>query len=101
MAVVLQQVMPEGVSLEMLDQVTDEMGADSNPPDGILFHVHFEQDGRTRIIDVWESQEAYEAFRAERLMPAMQAVAQRQGMDAPPAQPEESILSVHRLVRGH
>ena len=100
MAVILQQVMPEGVSLEMLDEVTDEMGADSDPPDGILVHSHFEQDGRIRIVDVWESQEAFEAFREARLMPAMQAVARRHGMDAPPGQAEESILPVHRLVRG-
>lgn len=100
MAVILQQTMPEGISLEMLDHVTDEMNVDSNPPNGMLFHVHFEQDGRSRVIDVWESQEAFETFRAERLMPAIQAVAQRQGMDGPPEQPEESILSVHCILRG-
>lgn len=100
MAVILQQTMPEGVSLEMLDEVTDEMNADSNPPDGILFHTHFEENGRARVIDVWESQEAFEAFRDSRLMPAMQAVAQRHGNNEPAGQPEESILPVHRVVRG-
>src|SRR5690242_687517 len=100
MAVILQQVMPEGVSLEMLDEVTEEMGADENPPDGILFHTHFEQDGRVRVVDVWESQEAFETFQQARLLPAMQAVAQRHGIDEPPPQPESSITAVHRVVRG-
>jgi len=99
-AVILQQVMPEGVTLDMLDQVTDEMSADQDPPEGILFHTHFEQDGQVRIVDVWESQEAYETFRDSRLMPAMQAVAQRHSTEGPPPQPETSITDVHRVVRG-
>lgn len=100
MTVILQQVMPEGVSLQMLDDVTDEMGADDNPPEGMLLHTHFEQDGRVHVVDVWDSQEAYEAFRDARLLPAMQAVAQRNGLDGPPPQPESSITAVHRVVRG-
>ena len=58
----------------MLDEVTEEMRVDQDPPDGILFHTHFEQDGqdgRVRVVDVWESQEAYERFRDTRLIPAM------------------------------
>src|SRR5690348_1792680 len=100
MAVILEQVMPEGVSLEMLDAVTDEMNVDQDPPAGLLFHVHFEQDGKMRIVDVWDSQDAFESFRDSRLMPAMQAVMQRQGETEPPPQPEESITTVHRVVRG-
>jgi|SwirhisoilCB2_FD_contig_31_26716207_length_440_multi_4_in_0_out_0_1 hypothetical protein len=99
MAVIMEQVMPEGVSLQMLDQVTDEMKADADPPEGLLFHVHFEQDGQTRIVDVWDSQEAYEQFREGRLMPAMQTVMQQQGTEQPP-EPDTSITAVHRVVRG-
>ena len=99
MAVILEQVMPEGVSLEMLDLVTDEMKVDEDPPEGMRVHVHFGQDGRIRIVDVWDSQEAFESFRENRLMPAMQAVMQRQGGE-PPEQPDESITPVHRIVRG-
>jgi hypothetical protein len=100
MAVILQQVMPEGVSLEMLDEVTEEMGVEQDPPDGILFHTHFEQDGRARVVDVWESREAYESFQAARLLPAMQTVAQRHGVQTSPPQPESSLTPVHRVVRG-
>lgn len=99
MAVILEQVMPQGVSLEMLDQVTDEMKVDADPPKGLSFHIHFEHDGRVRILDVWDSQEAYERFREDRLMPAMQAVMQRQGVEQP-QQPDTSITPVHRVVRG-
>jgi hypothetical protein len=100
MAVILQQVMPEGIPAQMLDEVTEEMGVDQNPPDGIVVHTHFEQDGRLHIVDVWESREAYESFRESRLMPAMQQVAQRHGMTAPLPDPQTSITDVHRVVRG-
>lgn len=99
MAVIMEQVMPEGVSLQLLDEVTDEMNVDQDPPEGILFHVHFEQDGKVRIVDVWESEEAYETFREARLLPAQQTVLQRHGAEQPP-QPDTSITSVHRVVRG-
>lgn len=100
MAVILEQVMPEGVSLQMLDEVTEEMKVDENPPDGLLLHVHFERDGRSRVVDVWESQEAYETFRDARLMPAMQAVIQRQGGGGQPQEPDQTITPVHRVVGG-
>jgi quinol monooxygenase YgiN len=84
MVMLLQQVMPEGITLEMLDAVTDEMRADEDTPNGILVHTHFEQDGRVHIVDVWESQKAYDSFRESRLMPAMHDVAERSGMQGRP-----------------
>jgi hypothetical protein len=98
--VILQQEMPDGTPMEMLDEVTDEMGVDENPPQGLLVHVHFEKDGRVHVVDVWESPEAFESFRESRLMPAMQAVAERHGMQGEPPEPESSITEVHRAVRG-
>jgi hypothetical protein len=76
------------------------MGVDENPPDGMLVHTHFEKDGQLHVVDVWDSQEAYESFRESRLIPAMQAVAERSGMQGPPPQMPVSITSVHRVVRG-
>jgi hypothetical protein len=100
MTVILQQTMPEGTTLELLDEVTREMGVESDPPAGLIVHTHFEQDGRVRVVDVWESQDEYESFRDSTLMPAMQKAA-GQGMDMSQApQPEQSILNVHGVVKG-
>jgi quinol monooxygenase YgiN len=100
MTVIMQQTMPEGTTLEMLDEVTREMHADTDPPTGLVVHTHFDEGGRTRVVDVWDSQEAYESFLESRLMPAMQKVAAGQGMDMSQApQPETSFLSVH-VVKG-
>lgn len=98
MAVLLEQVMPEGVDVAMLDEVTTEMGVETNPPDGMIVHVHFVENGRTRVVDVWESAEALETFRQNRLMPAIQKVAERRGMQM--AQPESNVTEVASLVRG-
>ena len=101
MTVVMQQVMPTGVPLDMLDAVTEEMGVDSAPPAGMIVHTHFEKDGRSHIVDVWDSAEAHQAFVESRLMPAMAKVAAERGFDIAAAGPPETVLTdVHRLVRG-
>ena len=99
MTVILQQTMPEGTTLEFLDEVTRAMGVEADPPAGLVLHTHFEQDGRVRIVDVWDSQDEYESFRDSTLMPAMQKAAVAQGMDMSQApQPEQSLLKVHSVV---
>ncbi|GAC1649048.1 MAG: hypothetical protein NVS4B6_24050 [Mycobacterium sp.] len=101
MAVIMQQVMPAGIPLDMLDAVTEEMGADTSPPEGMLLHAHYEQDGSVHILDLWESAEAFQAFRDSRLMPAMATVAEARGFDLAAAGPPETVFTeVHRLVRG-
>lgn len=99
MTVILQQTMPEGTTLEFLDEVTREMGVDDAPPAGLIVHTHFEQDGRVRIVDVWESQDRYESFRDSTLLPTMHNAAAGHGMDMSQApEPEQSLLEVHGLV---
>lgn len=101
MTIILQQTMPEGATLEMLDQVTRQMGVDTDPPAGLVVHTHFEEAGRVRVIDVWDSQEAFDSFQQSTLMPAMQKVAAEQGMDISQGpQPESSVLPVHGVVKG-
>jgi quinol monooxygenase YgiN len=101
MTVVMQQTMPEGTTLEFLDEVTRQMGVLSDPPEGLIVHTHFEQGGSIRVIDVWDSAEAFDAFRDGRLMPTMEKVAADAGMDLSQApQPETTFVEVAGLVRG-
>ena len=100
MAVLIEDVFPVGVTIELLDAVTDEMGVDGNLPPGGVMHVHFERDGRAHGVDVWDSVEAYDQFVQSTLMPAMGKVAAARGLD--PSQlgePEVTITEIHRLVR--
>lgn len=97
MAVLLEQVMPEGVDVAMLDEVSTEMGVDTNPPEGLIVHVHFMENGRTRVVDVWESAEDLETFRQNRLMPAIQKVAESRGIQM--SRPETNVTEVASMVR--
>jgi hypothetical protein len=62
LAVLIEDVFPVGVTIELLDAVTDEMGVGAKLPPGGIVHVHFEKDGRAHGVDVWDSVEAYEQF---------------------------------------
>ena len=101
MAVLMNQTMPEGVPIEMLDEVTEEMGVKANPPAGLVSHVHYEDAGRVRVVDVWDSEQAYEAFRDQRLMPAMGKVSAAHGIDlSQSGSPETSFVDVRDVVVG-
>jgi hypothetical protein len=88
---------PEGVGTPMYDGVQAEMGIADNPPDGLVFHWAGEVDGKWTVTDVWESRDAYERFRDDRLFPAIQKVS---GMD-PTGGPQPTITEfvVHNYVK--
>jgi hypothetical protein len=58
------------------------------PPEGLILHVAGPTDEGFRIIDVWESKQAWERFRAERLAPAVAA------LDGP-ARPEPTFRDLN------
>ena len=100
MAVLMTQTMPEGVTVEVLDEVTEEMGVRGEPPAGMVVHVHYDEGGKTHIVDVWDSTQAYETFARERLGPAMEKVAQRRGLPAPADRSMPDVREVHAVIRG-
>jgi hypothetical protein len=68
-AVVLEVVFP-GLTREQYDQLKDKVGWVDSPPVGGISHlVWWEGDG-CHGIDVWESQQAWEAFGQKRMGPA-------------------------------
>ena len=99
MAVLLRQIMPEGVDVGTLDEVSQEMDVEKNPPSGLVVHVHFMENGRVNVVDVWESAEAFQSFQSDRLAPAIQKVLERRGI-AMDDQPETSLIEVPSIVRG-
>jgi hypothetical protein len=100
MAVLIEDVFPVGIAIELLDALTDELGADAGLPPGGIVHVHFEKDGLAHGVDVWESVEAHDQFVQSTLMPAMAKVARARGLDpSRMGEPEVTITEVHRVVR--
>lgn len=67
------------------DRVQEALGTKDNPPAGGLVHTagFDEEAGVFRIFDVWESEEAWNAFFNDRLMPAVKPLMEQGGR--PPA----------------
>jgi hypothetical protein len=62
-----------GVTREQYEQLVEDVAL-SRPPEGTLIHVCGPaSDGGWRTVDVWDSQEAFERFANELLIPRAQA----------------------------
>ena len=75
---------------EDYDKVNEILDVKNNPPDGWIIHTGAEVgDNKIRVIDVWESAEAFGKFAEERLGPA---IAEAVGPDAPSVEPKITEL---------
>lgn len=93
MAMVLIQDLDQS-TLEQYDQVNEKLGVDDDPPAGLLIHTASERGGGVRIVDVWESEDAWQRFREERLMPAVIEVF---GEQAGP--PQQETHETHHVIK--
>jgi hypothetical protein len=66
------------------------------PPAGLIIHAAGEVDGRWQAVSVWESRAAFEAFREERVLPAVRAVLGDELAAAGP--PPEEWFEVKHLI---
>jgi hypothetical protein len=88
---------PEGFGTNVYDGVQAELRLDADPPDGLIFHWAGEVDGKWAVNDVWESREAYDNFRAQRLFPAIQKVSGQDPTSGP--MPAITEFAVHNYVK--
>jgi hypothetical protein len=72
------QEMP-GVTEADYKAVERHLGPDR--PQGLLAHVSGPADGGWRVINIWESEAAFQRFRSERLLRAAGLAAQDEGFD--------------------
>ena len=88
---------PEGAGTTLYDAVRGEMGVANDPPEGLIFHWAGEVDGKWTVTNLWETREAYDRFRDERLFPAIQKVS---GMD-PRSGPQPTVteFAVHDYTK--
>ena len=61
-----------GITQDQGAAIIRELGLGGKPPAGQVLHVEGPMEGGLRVVDVWESQEALDAFVRDRLMPAIQ-----------------------------
>ena len=83
------------MELPMTQQEYDALDAAVGPedPEGLILHTGSLTGSGIRIIDVWESKEAYERFEREQLMPAWASL----GGDPPAGPPPRQEFEVHNL----
>lgn len=90
MAVTFTLDMP-GMTRDQLDGLVQQLGAGPGMvPEGQIAHIEAITDEGARIIDVWESADAYERFMQDRLRPIL-AAAGVPPIGTPP------MLEVHRV----
>ncbi|WP_217624385.1 hypothetical protein [Streptomyces sp. TRM64462] len=84
-----------GVTAQQYDTVDRSAGARADqPPEGLLSHTAIITDAGLRVIDVWESTEACDAFFTQRLQPALE----EHGYHEPSAAPTFSNVHYHYAV---
>ncbi len=80
-----------GGTVDQYDRAMVELNLGENPAAGLLSHTSGPMEGGWRVIDVWESEEAFQTFASTRLGPTLQKV----GMP----EPKLTRLEVHNFVR--
>ena len=84
----------EGGNQDFYEQVNPKVMPGGNLPDGCQLHIAGPIDNGWRVITVWDSDEQFQQFRTEKLIPAMQEVGS-EGRIAPSitAQPVYRLLT--------
>ena len=97
MTVVMTMDVP--VSRADLEAVSADLGTHDNPPDGLVVHVATATADGVHVVDIWESQAAFEKFRDDQLMPSMQKFMAEHNMSMDQA-PSPRLDEAFDVVRG-
>ena len=79
-----------GVTQDQYNQVMRNLDLDKSPATGGIFHVAGFTAGALRVLDVWESQQAFEKFQKDRLEQAVR----KAGITT---QPRVQFFPVHNM----
>ena len=89
MAVFMELELP--VTTDQYDAVEAAMNPQGDPPDGLIAHTARLDGDTLKILDIWESPEAFGAFAESRLGPT---IGETLGDDAPPP-PQPTFTELH------
>ncbi|MDX6614980.1 MAG: hypothetical protein QOD60_71 [Solirubrobacterales bacterium] len=83
----------EGADQEFYDEVNPKVMPDGKLPDGCQLHIAGPDENGWRVITVWDSEDQFQKFREETLIPTMREVG---GEDR--IAPHISAQPVHNLI---
>ena len=93
MAIVMQMTW-DGFTNEQYDAARREVGMDTVVPAGLISHVAWQQGGAIHVCDVWETEEAFNTYVHDRLMPGIARAGALNG------QPQVTVLPAHATLFG-
>jgi hypothetical protein len=97
MADAVIHLLPEGIGQEQYDAVNQKLEAQGPGPAGLKFHAAGQgEDGRWRIIEVWDARQNFEDFNEQRLTPAIAEVAGAPAEQLPAG--DHTWFGVHTLL---
>jgi hypothetical protein len=83
---------PSGFTQDKYDEALSKLeAAGAGAPEGRSYHIALETNGEIQVFDIWESQEAFEAFGST-LVPIMTE------LGADPGEP--MVARVHNVIKG-
>ena len=85
----------EGGSQEMYDKVNPKVMEGGNLPAGCQLHIAGPIENGWRVITVWDSEDQFQQFRDETLIPAL-----READEGDRIAPNISAEPVHKLITG-
>jgi len=89
----IARIIEAGVTSQEYDQLRERLGVGDTPPPGAGFHVAgIGQDGKIRILEVWDSREEADAWTEK-----VTAAREEAGFGGRP--PSIEYLEVHRMVQ--
>lgn len=83
----------EGGSQDLYEKVNPKVMPDGKLPDGCQLHIAGPIDNGWRVITVWESEDRFQQFRDETLLPAM-----REAGEEARIAPKINTNAVHKLL---
>ena len=92
MAVVVSAVAPD-LTAEMYEEVSARAMSGDQLPEGCQLHIAGPVEQGWRVITVWDSREAFDDFRQEKLLPAIREV-----VGEGPRGVEPEVDPVHKLI---
>jgi hypothetical protein len=92
MAVVIVNEM-EGGTQEIYDEVNPKVMEGGKLPDGCQLHIASPMENGWRVITVWDSEDVFQKFRDEKLIPALKEAGEGQRIA-----PQITAQPVHNLI---
>ncbi|MGH2925243.1 MAG: hypothetical protein ACRDK1_04650 [Solirubrobacterales bacterium] len=97
MADAVIHVLPEGLGPDQYDAVNAELDVQGARPAGLQSHAAGKaDDGRMRIIEVWDSRASFDRFNEERLTPAIAKVTGMPAEEIPAS--DHTWFAVHQQL---